>query len=74
MKFRFTNLTNMESREYDERNIKGGAKTGWEVVNSLYELKKREDACDFWVMLKVVGLDFDIDMFKVTDFAAEVIA
>lgn len=74
MTFRFTNLNTMESREYKEENIKGGAQRGWEVVKTLYDLKKREDARDFWVMLKVVGLDFDLDMFKVTDFAVEVLA
>ena len=74
MKFRFTNLDTMEFREYDEKNIKGGAEAAWKTVNALYELRQRKDAPDWFVSLWFNGLDFDFDMFQVTKYAVEVLA
>ena len=74
MKFRFTNLTNMESREYDEKNIKGGAQAAWNAVNCIYELRKRADASEWLVWLDLIGLEFDCDTFEPERYAVEVLA
>ena len=76
MKFRFTDTTSetYEFREYDEKNIKGGSERALEAIQSLYELKKREDA-DMWAMvLELVDMPYDIDWMPVTTTVAEVLA
>ena len=77
MKFRFTDTASAdfsEFREYDEKNIKGGAERAWSVIQSLYELKKREDADDWAVVLDLVDMPYDIDWMPVKTTIAEVLA
>lgn len=73
MIFRFHNMDTKEFREYTPANIDGGAEAAWDLIMNLYELKKRNDRNEYAVLLKVVGMDFDVDFFEVNKYVVEVI-
>lgn len=68
MKIRIKNIETGEIHGYTAQQIKGGAKRILEVVKTFNELKKREDAKDWALMLKLVGMDYDIDWLEVTKY------
>ena len=72
MEIRIRNIETGEIHGYTERQIKGGAKRITEMVKNFNELKKREDAKDWAMMLELIGMDYDIDWLEVTKYEIEV--
>ena len=73
MIIRIKELETGATRDYNDKQVKGGKKYLPEMVKNFNELKKREDAKDWAMMLEVVGFDYDIDWLEVTDYEVELI-
>lgn len=68
MKLIIKELADGEIREYDEKNIKGGSKRIVEAVKNFNELKKREDANSWALMIELVGMKWDMEFLEVPKY------
>ena len=74
MTIRITNIETGATREYSDKQVKGGKKYLPEMVKNFNELKKREDAKGWAMMLEVIGFDYDIDWLEVPKYEVELTA